>query len=159
MRKLCRSGSAPFVPAKEVRPHSRRKHSFRSVRKGWHSEGVVAFPSASAGAWSGKLPRQREPSEGRRDRAAESFADARGGGCEKNVGEIIIYHRDGRSSLDCCGRSSAKVSRGQRQRSLGRLIDEVDGIHRARSRNETMWFGTLVISVEYSCAIRGRFLV
>ena len=69
MRKLCRSGPAPFVPAKEVRPHSRRKHSFRSVRKGWDSEGVVAFPSASAGAWSKKLHRQKEPSEGRRDRA------------------------------------------------------------------------------------------
>ena len=63
---------------------------------------------------------------------------ARGAGCEKNVGEIIIYHRDGRVLAGLLRKVIGKGERGQRQRSLGRLIDEVDGIYRARSRNETM---------------------
>src|SRR6266550_3586168 len=57
------------------------------------------------------------------------FGDARGAGCEKDVGEIIIYHRDGRVLAGLLRKVIGKGERGQRQRSLRRLIDEVDSIH------------------------------
>jgi len=64
--------------------------------------------------------------------------DARGARCEKDVGEIIMYHQGGRVLPGLLRKVIGKGERRQRQRSLWRLIDEVDGIRQARSRNETM---------------------
>jgi len=56
--------------------------------------------------------------------------EARGAGCEKDVGEILIYYRDGMVIAGLLPKIIGKGERGQKQRSLRRLIDEVDCIHR-----------------------------